>query len=292
MSVTDATVERPVEDWSQYEVPEEPALDPEKDVERILAADDTTKAQALATYRAKVDALIPTNPASVKSCGLFVEQCKLAAKRVEDDRTRLVKPLNDQVDAVNGVYMPVRDAFKAMAKAVTERVNKFIDDQRRAAEFEQQRLNKLAAVKQAELDRQADAARRAAEEAAEAGDLKAALKLESKATQLEQKAAEVVPQQAALPSNKVEGDEATVSFNGPKKVWNLPGWDKKKPLPLSSPMLASLVGDVSKLSPGLQFVIQHADLNPVRLNATYKGGTKFPAPFAEVNDYSGSSVRS
>lgn len=292
MSPQDAVVE----DWSQYEVAEADvkpaALEPEKDVELLMAAEPSVKEKAIASYQQRVEALIPKDDLTVKACGEFVEQCKLAAKRVEEKRLAQVGPLNKQVDEINGSLMPVREAFKAMAKAVTERVNKFLDDRRKAAELEQQRLNAEAAAKQAEIDRKAEETRAKAAEAAAAGDTVTAIKLESKANQLEQKAAEIVPEQAALPSNKVELETSTVSFSGPKKVWSLPGWDKKKPLPVLSPSLAPLVGDVSKLPAGLQFILQHADLNPVRLNATYKGGTKFPAPFSEVPDYSGSTLRS
>lgn len=280
------------QDWSACEIQESAKpFHPENDALAFLNTKQPDRENALSRYRERVDALIPTNDLTVKSCGEFVEQCKLAAKRVEEKRTAITAPLNLQVEEVNAVYMPVREAFNAMAKTVTERVNRFLDDRRRAAELEQQRINAAAAAKQAELDRQAQEARDKAAAAMQQGDTVAASKLAAKADQCEQKAAEVVPMQAALPTNKVELDKSTVSFGGAKKVWSLPGYDKKKPLRVNDPRLAPLLGDVSKLSPGLQFILKHADLNPVYLNASYKGGEKFPAPFAEVNDYSGSVVR-
>lgn len=281
------------QDWSAYEIDERTdSLNPEADAVALLHADPATREKAIAFYSWRVDALVPTDDLTVKSCGEFVEQCKLAAKRVEEKRTALVDPLNKQVKEVNAIYMPVRDAFQNMAKAVTVRVNKFLDDRRKAAELEQQRLLAEAAKKQAELDRKAQEAKAKAAQALESGNEVAATVLESKAVILEQQAAEVIPMQVAVPSGKVELDTSTVSFGGAKKVWSLPGWaDKKKPLRVLDPSLASLVGDLSKLPEGVRFILQHADLNPVYLNASYKGGAKFPAPFAEVNDYSGSRVR-
>lgn len=158
-----APVEEQVEDWSKFEVAEQPALDPEKDADRLVAADADTKEKEIQVYRDKVNALIPTDDRSVTSCGLFVEQCKLAAKRVEGERENLVGPLNAQVKKLNAERIPVRDAFLAMAKAVTERVNKFIEDRRLAAELEQKRINDEIAAKQAELDRKAEEARQEAE---------------------------------------------------------------------------------------------------------------------------------
>ncbi len=280
-----------VQDWSEYEVADEVELHPAEDAEKVVNIPQAEREQYLALYQQRVNALAPIDDLTVKSCGEFVEQCKLAAKRVEDKRTTLTEPLNKQVKDINAIYMPVRDAFQGMAKAVTMRVNKFLDDRRRAAELEQQRLLAEAAKKQAELDRKAQEAKAKAAQALESGDEVAATVLESKAAILEQKAAEVVPMQVAVPTGKVELETSTVSFGGAKKVWSLNGWDKKKPLRVLDPSLAALVGDISKLPEGVRFILQHSDLNPVYLNASYKGGMKFPVPFAEVNDYGGSRVR-
>lgn len=266
-------------------------LHPEKDADQLILAPPDQRDTVLAIYRKRAESLVPKDAVTLKICAEFVAECKEAAKRVEEKRVERVKPFNDEVDAINAVRIPVRELFKDMAKVVTARVNQYNYALEQKAELEQQQRNREAELRQAELDRKADEARAAAQVAQEAGDVKAAIKLESKALELEQKAAAVVPEQAMLPSNKVEVGEATVSFNGPKKVWSLPGWDKKKPLPVLSPELAKLVGDLSKLPAEIQFLLQHADLNPVRLNASYKGGMKFPAPFAIVNDFSGSSLR-
>ena len=278
-----------VEDWSRYEIAEEPSSD--IDAEKLLKLAPENRSQEIVSYRQRVAALVPTDDTTLKRCGVFVEQCKLAAKRIEDERAVLVAPLNKQVDEINAVRIPIRELFKDMAKAVTEKCNRFLEDRRRKAELEQQQINAEAAARQAELDRKAEESRRKAAEAEAAGNEVEAIKQESKANQLSQKSAEIVPEQAAMPSSKLELEDTTVSFKGPKKVWALTGWDKKKPLPVLSTELKGLVGDISKLPEGLRFILQHADLNPVRLNATYKGGTKFPAPFTEVNDYSGSTVR-
>lgn len=281
-----------VQDWSAYEVAEEPLLSPETDAVTIVSQSQEERDKFLSMYNQRVNALVPTDDLTVRSCGEFVEQCKLAAKRIEEKRTALTDPLNKQVKDLNAVYMPVRDAFKNMATVVTTRVNKFLDERRRAAELEQQRINRAAAEKQALLDKQAQEAKDKAAAAAANGDEVAATAFESKAVILEQKAAEVIPMQVAQTSSKIELEDSTVSFGGGKKVWSLTGWaDKKKPLRVIDPALASLVGDLSKLPAGIQFILQHADLNPVYLNASYKGGMKFPAPFVEVNDYSKSTVR-
>ena len=281
-----------VQDWSGYEVAEEPLLSPETDAVIIVSQSQEERDKFLSIYNQRVNSLVPTDDVTVRSCGEFVEQCKLAAKRVEEKRTALTEPLNKQVKDLNAVYMPVRDAFQNMAKAVTMRVNKFIDDRRRAAELEQQRINAEAAKKQALLDRQAQEAKDKAAAAAASGDTVFATILESKVAILEQRAAEVVPMQVAQTSSKIELEDSTVSFGGAKKKWALNGWDdEEKTLSCVSPLLEKLVGDVSKLPEGLRFVLQHSVMTRVILNASYKGKMKFPAPFVEVNDYSKSTVR-
>lgn len=282
-----------VQDWSAYEVAEEVAVDlhPAEDAEKVVRIPLAEREQYLAVYQQKVNALVPVDDLTVKSIGEFVEQCKLAAKRVEEKRTLLVTPLNKQVSEINATYKPVVDTFLGFAKAATIRVNKFLDDRRRAAELEQQRLLAEAAKKQAELDRKAQEAKDKAAQAAERGDMVTAAVQESKAMILGQKAAEVVPMQVAMPNGKVELETSTVSFGGAKKVWSLPGWaDKKKPLRLNDPALSSLVGDLSKLPEGVRFLIQHGDLNQVYLNKSF-GTIPFPAPFVVTNDYSKSRVR-
>lgn len=272
-----------VQDWSEYEVQEEPKLSPEQDADALVAVAQEERERFLNIYRAKVDGLVPTDDRTVLACGEFVEQCKLAAKRVEDKRTALTDPLNKQVKDINGIYMPVRDAFQSMAKAVTMRVNKFLDDRRKAAELEQQRLLAEAAKKQAELDRKAQEAKAKAAQALESGDEVAATVLESKAAILEQKAAEVVPMQVAVPNGKVELETSTVSFGGAKKVWSLPGWNKESKLYADSAILDGV---------DMNWLRRFCVVDTVRLNAAFKSGEVFPKPFIVGKDYSSSRVRS
>lgn len=282
-----------VQDWSAYEVAEGPEVkfDPEQAVPAILSAEPAMREPLFAEYRRLAALLVPKDDASIERIAVLVEFCKKGARAIEAIRKAELKPLETEIDRVNSKYNPPKEFLLLVARGKTEEANKFLDDRRRAAELEQQRLLAEAAKKQAELDRKAQEARAKAEEAATRGNYVAASVQESKALILEQKAAEVVPMQVAVPTGKVELETSTVSFGGAKKVWNLNGWDKKKPLRVSDPSLASLVGDLSKLPEGVRFILQHSDLNPVYLNASYKGGMKFPAPFAEVNDYSGSRVR-
>lgn len=272
-----------VQDWSAYEVADEPELHPAEDAEKVVTIPQAEREQYLALYQQRVNALVPIDDLTVKSCGEFVEQCKVAAKRVEDKRTALTEPLNKQVKDINAIYMPVRDAFQGMAKAVTVRVNKFMEDRKRAAELEQQEILAEAARKQAELDRKAREAKAKAAQALESGDEVAATVLESKAAILEQKAAEVVPMQVAVPNGKVELETSTVSFGGAKKVWSLPGWNKESKLYADSAILDGV---------DMNWLRRFCVVDTVRLNAAFKSGEVFPKPFIVGNDYSSSRVRS
>lgn len=275
-----------IQDWSAYEVAEEGSvaveLHPAEDAEKVVRIPLAEREQYLALYAQKVNALVPVDDVTVRSIGEFVEQCKLAAKRVEEKRTLLVSPLNKQVSEINATYKPVVDTFLGFAKAATMRVNKFLDDRRREAELEQQRLLAEAARKQAELDRKAQEAKDKAAQAAERGDLVTAAVQESKALILEQKAAEVVPMQVAVPTGKVELETSTVSFGGAKKVWALPGWDKESKLYADSAILDGV---------DMNWLRRFCVVDTVRLNAAFKSGEVFPKPFIVTNDYSKSRVR-
>lgn len=270
------------QDWSAYEVADDPELHPAEDAEKVVTIPKDEREKYLALYQQKVKSLVPVDDVSVRSIGEFVEQCKLAARRVEEKRVLLVSPMNKQVREINDTYNPVIATFLGFAKEATIRVNKFLDDRRREAELEQQRLLAEAAKRQADLDRKAQEAKAKAEQALESGDEVAATVLESKAAILEQKAAEVVPMQVAVPNGKVDLGPSTVSFGGAKKVWALPGWDKESKLYADSAILYGV---------DLNWLIRFCVVDTVRLNAAFKSGEVFPKPFIVTNDYSKSRVR-
>lgn len=254
---------------------------------------------AIVRFKEKTDLFVPKDEISFKSCAHFVAQCKLAAKNLDKQYHDIVDPLNKKRAEAKREYGDPSEAFLELAKQVTIRMEVYAEEVRQAAELEQKRLNDLAEAKRKKLEEQEAELRKQAEVAREAGDEKTAQKLEQKAETTEIKAAEVVPQTVALPSTKVDVGGATLSIgNGstPKKIWSLPGWDKDKPMRVLfqgkvDHRIAGILGDVSKLPEGVQFILQHCDLNPVHLNASYKGGTVFPKPFAEVPDLGKSRLR-
>jgi hypothetical protein len=265
--------------------------EPEGSAVNMTAPEDPT-ANDIVVFTNQAAQLAIVDEPSLKSAALFVEQCKLAARRVEDKRTAQVKPLNEQVKSINEVLIPVRDAFLNLARRVDERMGKFLEDCRLAAEEKQRQAQAAAAAKQAELDRKAEEERRKAEEATKAGDVKGAVQAEAKAIKFEQKAAETVAQVVPQVSGSIDLGDSNLGIKAAKKDWSLVGWDRKRPLPALDALLAPLHGELDKLPEGIRFLLQYSDLNPVRLNAAYKAGTKFPKPFDEVKVYGGSTLRS
>jgi hypothetical protein len=205
------------------------------------------------------------------------------------------------VKDTNAIWKPIVDGFALLAKRKGAEVAKYVDDQRKEAERLQQKAIDDAKAKQDELDRKAkelsDEAERLRAEAAQAVSPEAAAQLnkqadraEAKAEQTELKASQVVTQVVPQMSKTIDLGSSKLATRAPKNIWMLAGYDKAKPLRLTDPKLADLVGDISKLPDGVQFLLKHADLNPVHLNKSY-GVIPFPAPFADVPDYSGSQVR-
>lgn len=246
----------------------------------------------LERYREQAATLIPKDELTLQQCAVFVAECKKAANRVEAARTALVEPHNKIVKDTNALYMPVRQAFQDLARAVDMRAGAFLAEQRRIAEEEQRRINAEAERKRIELERKAEEERKKAEEAAKAGDEQAAAKAAAKAEKIEAKAATVAPTVVETPANTIKLGDSTLSVKAPQKDWILPGWDKTKPLPVLSGSFTPLVGDLAKLPDGLRWLLRFCDVNPVRLNQAFKSGERFPKPFAEIEKFGGSTLRS
>lgn len=245
----------------------------------------------LVVYQKRAGELVPSDELTVRQCAEFIEQCKLAEKRVEAKRKEQVDPLNAQVKEINNLYKPVADAFSALWRSVDEKVSRFVHQQRIKAQQEQQRLIDEAKKKQAEEEAKADAARKAAEEARAAGEEKLAAKLEAKADKAEVKASMVTAPIVLAPERTMDLGGNTLSVSAPKKDWMLAAWDKSKPLPVLDASLAPLIGKVDALPEGIRWLLRFCDVNPVRLNAAFKSGEKFPAPFAETDKFGGSTLR-
>lgn len=119
---------------------------------------------------------------------------------------------------------------------------------------------------------------------------KEAAKLDTKAEKHEVASTYVTPDVLPQQAKTIDIGSSKLVTKAPKKTWLLPGWDKQKPLKITDAKLAALVGDLDALPPGVRFLLQHADLNPVHLNKSF-GVLKFPHPFGEVDDLGGAALR-
>lgn len=98
----------------------------------------------------------------------MVKRGKEAARELEADRTAKVKPLNDEVKAINGAYKAVATPLDAAIAAVERPVKAFLiaEEDRRRREAEDARRRAAEIERQA---REAEAKERAAIEEAAAG---------------------------------------------------------------------------------------------------------------------------
>lgn len=236
----------------------------------------------LSIYQDRAVKLIPSDDLTIRQCAEFIEECKLAEKRQEQKRKDQVDPLNAKVKEINALYMPVRDAFGQLWRSVDERVARFIHEQRQKAALEQQRLIAEAKKRKDEEDAKAEEARRAAEVARQAGDGKLAAKLDAKAEKAEVKASMITAPVVHAPDRTMDLGGNTLSVSAPKKDWMLPSWDKTSKLYGDDPRLKGI--DPAWL---LRFCV----LDAVRLNAAFKSGESFPAPFSTTEKFGGSTLR-
>lgn len=304
--------ETAIETEPNYEIEEEPNYDLPEPAQATIKHivdpfDDEAAAKAIVTivevdklqdilksYQQEAGELKAYDDLSLKRCAAFVETCKVAQAHAQMRRKSLVDPLNKQVKDHNAVWMPIEDGFNTAWRAALTTANRFIAERQAEIEAKQRKADAEAAAAQALIDKRKREAEEAAKEAAEKGDFVAAVELESKAEELRVQASEIVPEVVPQEQSKVQlSSGATLSLGGGgKRTWTLPGWDKKKALPALDQKFAPLIGDITKLPEGVQFLLSVCDVSPVHLNTKWKApGAKFPKPFADAPDYSKGSLR-
>lgn len=124
--------------------------------------------QTLATFL-KETPVIQT-PDEAKKAANLVEQARATLGEMEDERKSLVKPLNDEVDTINGRYRTPRDSVKSIMDELKRRLTAFAA----AEEAERQRkaeAARLAAIEAERIAREAEEIERAAKEEADCGVL-------------------------------------------------------------------------------------------------------------------------
>ncbi len=282
---------------SELEEPE--VLDaeiPSEEMVKVLVSPADLLSQ-LEVIKSRAVSLHPTDELSAKRCAALASTCTFASKHAEAQRTAVTDPLNKQVKDHNAIWQPIVKGFEELARMTKMEVSKWVDGERKKAELEQQKLIDAANAERDRLERKAQAERDEVERLRKEADGKSTIveaellhldadRLEKKADKDALRAAQVVTTVAPMQTKTLDLGGATLSTKAPKNTYILPGWDKAKPLKLTDPKLAELLRDPA----GLQFLLQHADLNPVYLNKSF-GVIPFPAPFATVPDYSGASVR-
>jgi hypothetical protein len=290
-----------VEEPDDDEVKKKPIVEVLTDEQVTALADPESLKHQLEVAKERFVVLRPTDALSAKRCAALAATCTFASRHAEDQRTAITDPLNKQVKDANLIWQPIVKGFEELGRAMKTAVAKWIDDERKAAQREQQRLIDEANEKQRLLDEKAKAERDEAERLRVEADKAATVeeaevlhqqadKLEKKADKDELKASQVVTTIAPMQSKTLDLGTSSLTTKTPKNTWLLPGYDKQKPLKLTDHILATVVGDLSTLPAGVLFLLKHADLNPVYLNKSF-GVIEFPAPFAVVPDYSGASVR-
>lgn len=241
--------------------------------------DGTDLTSSLTLAQEREQALVIVDEGSYRAAATFAAECRLAARRLEERRVAEAAPLRAALKDLDAVYVPVRDAFRAIASRVEVRMSTYLESERQKAAQAQMALAAQAEAERARLQAEATAAQQAAAHAAANGDLAAAEQARAEAEVATQTAATTLPPLVAMPSRTVATPTATVTVRAPQQTWTLPGWDGRSPLALTDPQLASLVGDLAALPPGVQFLLRAGVLSAARLNALWRAGVPFPAPF-------------
>lgn len=204
------------------------------------------------------------------------------AERIRLEAERVVREEEERKQQAERDRIALEENKKAAAQALLDAKSAAEKKKQQAAYDRQVQLEQ----EQAARDEEARLASLAEQQRLE----KEAAKLDAKAEQHDVASTYVTPEVLPQQAKTIDLGGSKLVTKAPKKTWLLTGWDKQKPLKVTDPKLSALVGDIETLPPGVRFLLKHADLSPVHLNKSF-GVIQFPAPFAEVDDYSGAALR-
>jgi hypothetical protein len=124
----------------------------------VPPAEITAFASDVSELQAQAERAVINNQESFDTATDFLKICTAKARRIEDIRKTLVKPLNDHVKFINSLFAPIGDGVE-QAKAIVERKArewKIAEDKRiREAEMARRKAEEEAAMKAAEAAQQA-----------------------------------------------------------------------------------------------------------------------------------------
>lgn len=103
-----------------------------------------------------------------RAAKLLKDRADNAIKDMEDERDKLVRPLNTQVAEINARYRPVRDPLVRIIAELKARLNRFIDGEAKRRQAIAEAAQRVAAER-ATLARQAEEAEREAKDEASQG---------------------------------------------------------------------------------------------------------------------------
>ncbi len=158
----------------------------------IETAEETTS--AISSWMAENPVIESEEQA--KEAKLFLDRGKLAIEDMEDERDKLVRPLNETVKAINDKYRPVREGLDGLVQNLWTRIRHYL-------RLEEQRKQAIALEEARRADELRQAAEKAlqakeeAEEAAKVGELGVDLAPIAKAAQEAVQVAKVAERTAA-----------------------------------------------------------------------------------------------
>jgi DNA repair exonuclease SbcCD ATPase subunit len=112
--------------------------------------------------------VIQAAPAAKLGSG-YIERTRVALSEMESERAAKVKPLNDQLSAINGSYRAVRDPLETALKTLRKRLTDYANAIEEARIAEAERLRKEAEERE-RLAREAEAAEQDAIACADVGE--------------------------------------------------------------------------------------------------------------------------
>jgi len=137
---------------------------------------------------------------TLQTASVYLSDNKREQTKMEDQRTKLVKPLNDHVKDINAMFKPFMEILKNAEHIVKQRIGKYHHD-------EQERIRKDQAAAEAAARKERDRLEARAASAAAKGQVE-------KAQNLELQAATTVAVMPAVSETKVTGVSVRMVWKG------------------------------------------------------------------------------
>lgn len=124
----------------------------------VIPNEQQSMIESVLNFANKVKGTIIQSPAAFEGATEALQEVATLSRRLDDERKKLTRPLDDQKKDIMAAFKPAEDACKEARAAIEGERNRWESEQRRIREEAQRRENERAEKERQRLERLADKA--------------------------------------------------------------------------------------------------------------------------------------